>query len=65
MFIPYVGPVYTGASVLVNATGLFGTLGKIANIDNWMDADTAKWFNTLEGWSKSMNTLDSRSEYAK
>jgi hypothetical protein len=65
MFIPYVGPVYTGASVLVNAMGLFGTLGKIANIDDWMDPDTAKMFNNLEGWSKSMNTLDSRSEYAK
>lgn len=65
MFIPYVGPVYTGASVLVNAMSLFGTLGKIANIDDWMDSDTAKWFNNLEGWSKSMNTLDSRSEYAK
>lgn len=65
MFIPYIGPVYTGASVLVNAMGLFGTLGKIANIDNWMDPDTAKMFNNLEGWSKSMNTLDSRSEYAK
>lgn len=65
MFIPYIGPVYTGASVLVNAMGLFGTLGKIANIDDWMNQDTAKWFNNLEGWSKSMNTLDSRSEYAK
>lgn len=65
MFIPYVGPVYTGASVLANAMGLFGTLGKIANIDDWMSSDTAKWFNNLEGWSKSMNTLDSRSEYAK
>lgn len=65
MFIPYVGPVYTGASVLANAVGLFGTLGKIANINNWMDTDTAKLFNSLEGWSKSMNTLDSRSEYSK
>lgn len=65
MFIPYVGPVYTGASVLANAMGLFGTLGKIANINDWMSSDTAKWFNNLEGWSKSMNTLDSRSEYAK
>ena len=65
MFIPYVGPVYTGASVLVNALGLFGTLGKIANVNDWMSQDTAKWFNNLEGWSKSMNTLDSRSEYAK
>ena len=65
MFIPYVGPVYTGASVLANAMGLFGTLGKIANVDDWMSSDTAKWFNNLEGWSKSMNTLDSRSEYAK
>ena len=65
MFISYVGPVYTGASVLVNALGLFGTLGKIVNINDWMDPDTAKWFNNLEGWSKSMNTLDSRSEYAK
>lgn len=65
MFIPYVGPVYTGASVLVNAMGLFGTLGKIANIDDWMNEDVAKAFNNIEGWSKSMNTLDSRSEYAK
>lgn len=65
MFIPYVGPVYTGASVLVNAMGLFGTLGKIANANDWMDPETSKWFNNLEGWSKSMNTLDSRSEYAK
>ena len=65
MFIPYVGPVYTGALVLKNAMGLFGTLGKIANINDWMDPDTAKMFNNLEGWSKSMNTLDSRSEYAK
>lgn len=65
MFIPYVGPVYTGASVLANAMGLFGTLGKIANVNDWMSSDTAKWFNNLEGWSKSMNTLDSRSEYAK
>jgi len=65
MFIPYVGPVYTGASVLTNAVGLFGTLGKIANINDWMDQDTAKLFNNLEGWSKSMNTLDSRSEYSK
>lgn len=65
MFIPYVGPVYTGALVLKNAMGLFGTLGKIANINDWMDPDTAKMFHNLEGWSKSMNTLDSRSEYAK
>jgi hypothetical protein len=65
MFIPYVGPVYTGASVLANAVGLFGTLGKIANINDWMDPDAVKLFNNLEGWSKSMNTLDSRSEYAK
>jgi hypothetical protein len=65
MFIPYVGPVYTGALVLKNAVGLFGTLGKIANINDWMDPNTAKMFNNLEGWSKSMNTLDSRSEYAK
>ena len=65
MFIPYVGPVYTGASVLANAIGLFGTLGKIANINDWMDPDAIKLFNNLEGWSKSMNTLDSRSEYAK
>ena len=65
MFIPYIGPVYTGASVLVNAVGLFGTLGKIASSNDWMNQDTTKWFNNLEGWSKSMNTLDSRSEYAK
>ena len=65
MFIPYVGPVYTGASVLANAIGLFGTLGKIANINDWMDPDAIKMFNNLEGWSKSINTLDSRSEYAK
>lgn len=52
MFIPYIGPVVTGLSVLSQTAGLIGTFGKMAaNLTNSDDS----WANELEGWSKSVS----------
>lgn len=62
MFIPYVGPVYTGLNVAIQGAGLLATLGKMVNIDD-MFYDNSM-LNNIEGWTKSVGR-DTRSEYAK
>ena len=57
MFIPYVGPVVAGMSVLSQTIGIMGTLGRLIT-----GSDT-KAFNNMEGWAKSVSRQAS-TEYA-
>ena len=59
MFIPYVGEYVIGAGIATQLVGLFGTLGKmISGSDN-------PTFSALEGWSKSMNPSEARTQYGE
>jgi hypothetical protein len=49
MFIPYVGPVITGASIATQLSGLFATFGKM------MTGSNNATLSNIEGWAKSMN----------
>ena len=58
MFIPYVGPYVTAASVLTQTLGLAGTLGKL------LAGSDSPTFNNLQGWAKSVGRQTS-TEYAQ
>ena len=59
MFIPGVGEYVIGAGIATQLVGLFGTLGKmISGSDN-------PTFSALEGWSKSMNPSEARTQYGE
>ena len=60
MFLPYVGPVVTGATILQQALTLGATLGKIA-----MRSPENPKMNYLIGLSESTNFMNTRSEYSK
>lgn len=60
MSIPYVGPWIAGISIATQLAGLFGTLGKMATINN-----NNSTFSFLEGWSKSVNRQNASTEYAQ
>lgn len=58
MFIPYVGPWVTGATILQQAASFGATLGKIvAGSDNEL-------CNFVQGLSESTNMINSKSEYS-
>ena len=57
MFIPYVGPVVTGLSVLQQVAGLTATLGKL------FVGNESETLNNIQGWVKSVNR-SSQTEYA-
>ena len=59
MFIPYVGWGVAGASVATQLVGLTGTLGKM------LTGSDSPTFSAMEGWSKSLNRQNSKSEYAQ
>jgi hypothetical protein len=59
MFIPYVGPWIAGASVLAQSVGLLGTLDKM-----FLDSENDT-FSAMEGWSKSVNRQNLRTQYAQ
>ena len=59
MFIPYIGPVIAGASILTQLVGLTGTLGKM------LTGSDSPTFSAMEGWSKSMNRQTAKTEYAQ
>lgn len=58
MFIPYVGPLITAASIGFQLTGVLGTLGKM-----FVGSDSPT-LSAMEGWSKSMSRQGAVSEYA-
>lgn len=59
MFIPYVGPVITGATILQQAASFGATLGKIAtSSDN-------KAFNFIQGIAEASDPFRTRSEYSQ
>ena len=58
MFIPYVGPWITGATIIQQAASFGATLGKIATgSDNEV-------CNFVQGLSESTNMINSKSEYS-
>lgn len=59
MFIPYIGPVIAGASILTQLVGLTGTLGKM------LTGSDSPTFSAMEGWSKSLNRQMAKTEYAQ
>ena len=70
LFMPYVGPYITVATILQQSIGLGATLGKVfASIGNWAGLKTPdsiiEKLNYLEGFSESTNFLNTRSEYSK
>ena len=59
MFIPYVGPWITVASIASQLAGLGATLGKmVSGSDNPM-------LSEIEGWSKSVSRQGAQTEYAQ
>ena len=58
MFIPYVGPLVAGMSVLQQSLGLIGTFGKVLTGSN------SPGLSYLEGLSASWGR-DSKSQYAQ
>lgn len=58
MFIPYVGPVITGLSVVTQTAGLLATLGKL------VAGNDSPTLNNIQGWAKSVNR-QSATEYAQ
>ena len=58
MFLPYVGPVVTGATIVQQAASFGATLGKILT-----SSDNAA-MNYLQGMSEATNFSRTRSEYA-
>lgn len=59
MFIPYVGPVVTAASLVPQLVGLTGTLGKM------LSGSENPLFSEMEGWGKSLNRQTAKTEYAQ
>lgn len=57
MFIPYVGPVIRGISILTQMTGLTATLGKL------FVGNENETLNNIQGWAKTVNR-QSQTEYA-
>lgn len=59
MFIPYVGPWIAGFSIATQLAGLGATFGKMAaGSDN-------STLSAIEGWSKSMNRQNAKTQYAQ
>ncbi len=59
MFIPYIGPVITGASLLTQLGGLFSIAGKM------ITGSDSPILNSIEGFAQSWNRQTLRTEYAK
>ena len=59
MFLPYVGPAATVASLVPQLVGLTGTLGKM------LSSSESPVFSELEGWSRSLNRQTAKTEYAQ
>ena len=59
MFIPYIGPVIAGASLLTQLGGLFSTAGKMVT------GSDSPILNSIEGFAQSWNRQTLRTEYAK
>lgn len=59
MFIPYIGPVYTGASIAVNSANFLSVLGKM-----FVGSDSAV-LNDIEGFTESFSRQSLKSDYAK
>lgn len=59
MFIPYIGPVYTGASIAVNSANFLSVLGKM-----FLGSDNTV-LNDIEGFTESFNRQGLKSDYAK
>ena len=59
MFIPYIGPVYTGASIAVDSANFLSVLGKM-----FLGSDNTV-LNDIEGFTESFNRQGLKSEYAK
>jgi hypothetical protein len=58
MFLPYVGEVVAGATLVQQALGLGATLGKIA-----LGSDNAT-MNWIEGLVEATNPMNTRSEWS-
>ena len=59
MFLPYVGPVITGLSLVPALSGIVGTLGKMAT------GSDSELFSNLEGFAKSWELQGNVSEEAQ
>lgn len=59
MFIPYVGPFWTGISIASQSAGWLATLGKM-----FVGSDSPM-LSEIEGWSKSMNRQTATTDYAQ